>query len=163
MADNYGIKISLPGNNTSTASASQLSFDSSYDTFKLKLSNINTLFNVVTVFFANEPPTPVNPTTVNLYKIAHGYNYQPFILVLGIDSSYSGFSAMSTSAPSVMVNGYGYGGSYFYLSATENTAFQIYADATYFYINLFTDNSKFLTFRGNYYTFKYYIFSENGF
>lgn len=158
MDNNVGIKISLPGYEVRSATPEQCSMDSIYDTFKLKLSSINDLFGLVTIFFNVEPPTPATSNTINLFKVAHGYNYQPYIITMDIDSTFSAFSQMSTAVPFVNLNG-----GTFFTNVGDNTTFITHADNTYFYIDLFIDSGKTFPLVGKFYTFKYYIFSENGF
>lgn len=164
MDNNFGIKISLPGYGVQSATPEQSSLDSIYDTFKLKLANINNLFGLVTILFNAEPPTPGSPTTTNLFTLKHGYNYQPFIIVMNIDSTFPGFSAMAPARPLVQLNGVGgTNESRFDTNELDYTGFICHADDTNFYIDLYTDNTKVFNLYGLFYTFKYYIFSENGF
>lgn len=165
MDNNVGIKISLPGYDVKTATPEQSSLDSVYDTFKLKLSNINNLFGLVTILFNVEPPTPASgSSTINLFTLKHGYNYQPFIMVMDIDSTFSAFSAMSRALPFVQLNGVGgTNEGRFSVSEIDNTGFICHADSTNFYIDLYLESTKLFNLIGLFYTFKYYIFAENGF
>jgi len=165
MDDNFGVKVSLPGYSVSSASPEQSSLDSIYDTFKLKLNNISALFGLVTFLFNVEPPTPGSGSEdINLFKVKHGYNYQPYIIVMNIDATFPAFSSMSTALPFVQLNGVGGTNSgIFSVSGNDNSGFRAYADDTFFYIDVHVDSAKTFNFYGKFYTFKYYIFAEDGF
>jgi hypothetical protein len=103
MADNGPISVSAPGKTLVGASSSDITFSTRYPFHKLDSTN-NVSFQIITVFFNSDTPTPAagagltasNRTLV--YQYAHGYKYEPsswflvsldnFTTILGSEGSW---------------------------------------------------------------------------
>lgn len=77
MIDNFGVKISLPGFDVSTASPEQCSVDTQFDTFKINETANPLHFGQANITFNNNPATNV---VTNLVKFPHGYSHRPSVL-----------------------------------------------------------------------------------
>lgn len=80
MANNGPISSSGPGVSLTTATGQQVTFTTRYPFWMLDSTN-SVSFQVITLFFAVDPPNPDGTTTFYqrnlIYSFPHGYNYVP--------------------------------------------------------------------------------------
>jgi len=140
MSD-YGIKISLPGFDVKTATPEQCVLHSGFDTFKVKRAATPAHFGVVQLFFATEP---TNGTTTNIFEMEHGYDYRPSCMVHMDDGTLVGIDGKIE------------------LDAFAETYFLCYVTDTEFKIDFVKGTTAPPVMLGDTYTFRYYVFSEDG-
>ena len=106
MANNGPISVSAPNTSLKTATGTNLTFNTKYPFAKLD-STVNTSYQIITLFFNVETPTPPQPTgspsnytsiTTLVYSYPHGYTYIPstwfflsldnFATILGTEESF---------------------------------------------------------------------------
>lgn len=144
MAD-WGIKVSLPGYDVKTATPEQMSIHSGYPSPKIDSRSSPAHFGTSTYTFSSEPAAGA---VIDLVTVAHGYGYTP-----------AAISYMKDLAS----------GNFYFLPLFFNPAG---SDQRIVY---FTDGTNFKAqyrgetlglphqpVNGTSWTFKYYIFSENG-
>lgn len=108
MSNNGPISVSAPGKSLIGAVANDITFSTRYPFEKLDSTN-PVSFQIITLFFNNEPPNPpVNTFNKTLvYSFPHGYDYVPsswflvsidnFTTVLGSEGSWIIGNAQSTN------------------------------------------------------------------
>lgn len=137
---NFGLKISLPGHDVTTATPEQCSIHSSYPPPKAKLGQSSPH---VAKLYVDFTATVTQAVTHTLYRIPHGYGYIPFTLSnIYFDNGIN------------PVIGTGYAG------VGANLAINAYCDATYYYVTIYDDF--FWTNSSSYLEVSYFIFAENG-
>lgn len=140
MAD-YGVKISLPGYDVTTATPDQCAVHSSYPPLKAKTGQSPSHFATLVVDFT---ATVVQAVTHTLHTVPHPYGYTPFTTS----------SIVFTDGLGTTIYGLGFAG------VGSTLAIDAYSDTTNFYIKIYDDfnwtsNSASLQ-------VSYYIFSESG-
>lgn len=77
---NGPIAVSGPGSSLTNASGPNITFNTQYPFYMLDSTN-NVSFQVITLFFAHEPPNPDGTISTYqrtlIYSFPHGYNYVP--------------------------------------------------------------------------------------
>ncbi len=138
----YGIKISLSGHDVTSSTPEQLAITSKYNSYKVKMGQSPAHFGIYEHTFSSNPG--FGYTT--LKTIAHGYSYTPscFCLVKWYVDAYGGYRTNTLPAQHGIPN---------QLSAKT--------DATNFYIMLYRGDTT-DDYTGKTWTFKYYIFVEDG-
>jgi len=142
MSD-YGMKISLDGFDVKTATPEQCSLHSKYACPKILLNQSPSHFGTYTHTFGSNPANGVT----TLKSVVHGFNYKPMHFVL-IKYDLSGIERTSP------------------LPGAYGTANQIYARSTTTTLNIYLQRApgtaEIEDLTGVSWTFKYYIFVENG-
>jgi len=130
MADDVGIRISLPGQDTSSAKGTNLAFNTQNPFAKLDTQN-KAAYQTINLLITNDPPEP-NGTTViysytQLYKFAHGYTYTPqFESLYWINSPGAGLANYQVFALDICVISAH--------TASDQAALIVVCDATYCYV-----------------------------
>lgn len=144
MANDYGIKIALPGFDVTKATPEQCAVHSGYDTMKIKNTASPEHFGVINLTATSTPST-----TVNVFTMSHGYSYRPASIIHWSDSS-------RAIAP-YSVTGF------YPLNATFDQFFVAYCTDTQFKIDYVNNAlSGAATITGNTYKIRYYIFANDG-
>lgn len=142
MSD-YGFKISLPGYDVKTATPEQCSIHSSYDSLKVKLDAKNPQEGNVLVSFQDTP----SAGTYEICAIHHGYGYIPaYYFFFDLRSSSNALGAEV--------------GNFFALSESDLVYFQAVPDEQNIIFNFVTDGSEAAA--GEFFSFKFYVFANNG-
>lgn len=83
MADTFGIFVSEPGTDITTAPANKTLMDTNHPFIKID-TQVKTSFQTLTLLIVNDPPEPAGAghKYTQVYKFAHGYKYIPSIEVL---------------------------------------------------------------------------------
>lgn len=140
-AEDYGMKVSLPGYDVKTATPEQCAVHSSYPPFKAKTNQNPPHFATLVVDFT---ATITQNLTQTVYSFSHEYSYTPATFPNIIFDDGAG----------TVVTGIGFTG------VGANLSIFAYANATDFLVTIYdnfnyTSNSATLT-------VSYYIFAENG-
>lgn len=77
MSNDYGVKVSLPGFDVSSATPEQCAVHSKFDTFKINDHADTPHFGLVHITFNNNPAVDVVTT---LLSFNHGYNHRPSLM-----------------------------------------------------------------------------------
>lgn len=148
-----GIKISLPGFDVHSATPEQCAVHSKYDTMKIKLTSDSRYFGRLDVTIAKNPVTP--GAIYNLLTIDNDLGYLPaFFFRHSIKDSFGALSAET--------------GNYFYLDVSgdrgfiasyinNQVKFDFVVSPTAIPANLTGDNIS-----GRTYSFRYYVFANDG-
>jgi len=136
--DNGPIAVSAPGSSLTGALGTDVTFSTRYPFDKIDSTNKNS-FQVITLFFAVDPPNP-NGTSVKkirtpIYQFAHGYDYLPSSWFL---NSLDNFTT-AVGPEGVIIKGGSSAGT------ASAAVLAIEADSTniYFYIDKYYDTSIF--------------------
>jgi hypothetical protein len=89
MSQDYGIVISQPGQNASTATGNQILMNTANPFVKIDTQNANS-FTTVTLSIVTDPPEPGGShidTFTTVYQFKHNYTYVPSIETLFVVTS----------------------------------------------------------------------------
>lgn len=143
---NFGIKISLPGDDVQETDLKKFILNTEYSQMKIKLGETPRHFEYVTY---THPSEPANNSTTTLVTIPHGYPYTPIAIVWMSFDNTTWFSIESQFNLDLMS-----GSRHLYLTQT---------DLTNLYIRLQKDGSNppLPTLNGTTVYFKYMIFTDD--
>lgn len=142
MANDFGFKVSLPGQDAETAGSSKFSVHSTYPPLKSKANMTSPHDATVDIQFTS---AVTQATNLTVYRIPHGYDYIPANLTnLVLDGD--GISNLRVGLGGLSI------GAFFYIDA--------YCTATEYVIVVYDDNFVI----NNTYRLRasYYIFAEEG-
>lgn len=151
MNSDWGLKISLPGVDVKTATPEQCSVHSSFDSFKVQTEVATPNLGNVKVTFIDNPP---NPQTFPVLTVPHNLGFKPATFM---------FYDITGSSQNLSSDV----GTFFFLDSNQATCFQITADTQNMYITFVLTIDFILNYGtyplvGNYFSFRYYIFANDG-
>ncbi len=138
----WGVKISLPGFDATTATPEQCVVHSAYAAPLVDATATPGHFGQVLITFNNDPSDGVDTI---VYQVAHGYKYVPFALASGINT-YSGGSTLTGTLP---------------ITPTATFSLWTRTDATNFYIYVHRE-AGYGTIVGSTLLATWFIFAGNG-